>query len=148
MEQTHQCFCNHQIHLKREPSNWWSRRKRAGCSLQRWCGWSSQSKERYWWRVLLALPVVRIILTSSNLAMWGDKKRGTFTPEVLTDVNAKYVCWQLSPCRQFQDSWNVWLGANPIWKIYLGKCSCCENTPQLNTNFGTLNISPTEWLRK
>ena len=39
--------------------------------------------------------------TSSNAAMWGDKKSGTFTPEGWADLNAKDVCWQLSPCRQF-----------------------------------------------
>ena len=37
----------------------------------------------------IALTVVRIILTSSIVAMMGDKKRGTFTPEDWTDVNAK-----------------------------------------------------------
>ena len=37
----------------------------------------------------IALTVVRIILTSSIVAMMGDKKSGTFTPEDWTDVNAK-----------------------------------------------------------
>ena len=37
----------------------------------------------------IALTVVRIILTSSIVAMMGDKKSGTFTPEDWTDANAK-----------------------------------------------------------
>ena len=136
------------LEKQKESSAQWSIRKRTSCSFQKWCNWKSQSKEWYWWRASLALTVVRIVLTSSNAVMWGDKKSGIFTPEDWTDVNAKDVSWQLSPCRQFQDNWNVWLGANPIWKIYTGKCVCRENTSQLNTNFRTLNISHTGWLRK
>ena len=37
----------------------------------------------------ITLSVVRVILTSSIVAMIGDKKRGPFTPEDWTDVNAK-----------------------------------------------------------
>ena len=37
----------------------------------------------------ITLSVVRVILTSSIVAMIGDKKRGPFTPEDSTDVNAK-----------------------------------------------------------
>ncbi|MEC7218826.1 MAG: hypothetical protein VXW29_00295 [SAR324 cluster bacterium] len=39
----------------------------------------------------IALSVVKIILTNLIVAMMGDKKRGTFTPEDWTDVNAKDV---------------------------------------------------------
>ena len=37
----------------------------------------------------ITLSVVRVILTSSIVAMIGDKKRGPFTPEDWADVNAK-----------------------------------------------------------
>ena len=38
----------------------------------------------------ITLSVVRVILTSSIVAMIGDKKRGPLTPEDWTDVNARY----------------------------------------------------------